>query len=204
MESNRKADVQDFNRRASTYEESRRQSIIFDRVQRLVLKLAVDAASPESVLDVGCGTGRLLRKAKLQWPTVHLVGVDPAQAMVQQATKLLPEAEFHVAMAESLPLPDASVDVVFSTMSFHHWIDQAKGVNEVARVLRPQGAFLLADVVAPFGLSIFMRHFKRNNTRNIRRMFESSGLTVELQQRKWGWSSLLVVTLGRKAGTQLR
>lgn len=157
------ADVQAFNRRAATYETSRRQSYLFDRVQKKVLALAQTHVNPEAILDVGCGTGRLLRKTKEQWPNARFVGVDAADKMIEQAAQLFPEAEFHVAMAESLPLPDASVDLAFSTLSFHHWTNQAKGVGEVARVLRPQGRFLLADIVPPFGLSLFNRHFKHNN-----------------------------------------
>ena len=120
------ADVQHFNRRAATYETASSQGYFFDRVQRNVLNLAKNQSSPQVILDVGCGTGRLLRKAKQQWPNAHLIGVDAAQKMVEQATQLFSEAEFHVAMAEDVPLPDSSVDLVFSTLSFHHWSDQAK------------------------------------------------------------------------------
>jgi ubiquinone/menaquinone biosynthesis C-methylase UbiE len=195
----KKADVQDFNRRAATYENSRRQSIIFDHVQRTVLDLAKNANKPESILDVGCGTGRLLRKAKEHWPDARLIGVDPAEGMIQQAIQLVSGAEFHVAIAESLPLPDASVDLVFSTLSFHHWSSQAKGVSEITRVLRLQGRFLLADIVMPYGLSLVVRHFKRNNPVRMREMFAEAGLDVELQQRRWRWSRFLVVTAGKKA-----
>ncbi|MGD0994878.1 MAG: class I SAM-dependent methyltransferase [Candidatus Bathyarchaeia archaeon] len=199
METNqKKADVQDFDRRSATYENSRRQGYIFDRVQRIVLDLAKNGKKPESILDVGCGTGRLLRKAKEYWPDARLIGVDPAEGMIQQATQLLSDAEFHVAMAESLPLPDASVDLVFSTLSFHHWSDQANGVGEIARVLRLQGRFLLADIMMPFGLSLVIRHFKRNNPVKTREMFTQAGLNVEFQQRRWRWSRILVVTGGKK------
>ena len=199
MEPNRKeADVQEFNRRAATYETSSEQGHIFDRVQRTVLNLAKTERSPEAILDVGCGTGRLLRKAKEQWPNSRLIGVDAAEKMIEQAKQLFTQAEFHFAIAESLPLPDASVDLAFSTLSFHHWTDQAKGVSEVARVLRPHGRFLLADIVPPFGLSFFTRHFKRNNPKKMREMFAEAGLNVELQQRPWRWSRFLVVTVGRK------
>ena len=199
MEPNLKeADVQEFNRRAATYEASRRQSYIFDRVQRKVLNLAKTQSSPDAILDVGCATGRLLRKAEEQWSNARLIGVDAAEKMVEQAKHLFPKAEFHFAMAESLPLPDSSVDLAFSTLSFHHWIDQAKGVSEVARVLRPQGRFLLADIVMPLWLSLFNSHFKRNNPKKIREMFAEARLAVELQQRQWRWSRLLVVTVGKK------
>jgi len=194
----KEADIQEFNRRAATYETSRRQSYIFDRVQAIVLELAKIQSRPDAILDVGCGTGRLLRKAKEQWPNARLVGVDAAEKMIEQAKQLFPRAEFHVAMAESLPLPDSSVDLAFSTLSFHHWTSQAKGVSEVARVLTPQGRFLLADIVPPFGLSFFASHFKRNNPKKMRKMFVEAGLNVELQRRPWLWSRFLVVTVGIK------
>ena len=191
-------DVEHFNRRAATYETSRSQGYFFDRVQRMVVDLAKNESKPEAILDVGCGTGRLLRKATQQWPNAKLIGVDAAEKMIEQATQLFPEAEFHVAMAEALPLPDASVDLAFSTLSFHHWAKQAKGVSEVARVLRPQGRFLLADITIPFGLSLFVKHFKHNSPAKIHEMFTQAGLTVELQQRQWRWSRFILVTVGRK------
>jgi ubiquinone/menaquinone biosynthesis C-methylase UbiE len=194
----KEADVQEFNRRAATYEDSRKQSYFFDRVQRAVLNLAETQTRPDAVLDVGCGTGRLLRKAKELWPEARLIGVDAAEKMIEQASRLFPEAEFHAAMAESLPLPDASVDLAFSTLSFHHWINQAKGVSEVARVLRPGGRFLLADIALPFGLSVFNHHFSQNSPKRIREKFVATGLLVDLQQRRWRWSRFLVVTVGRK------
>jgi ubiquinone/menaquinone biosynthesis C-methylase UbiE len=181
------ADVQHFNRRAATYETASTQGFFFDRVQRNVLKLAKDDA-PQAVLDVGCGTGRLLRKAKEQWPNAKLIGVDAAEKMIEQASQLFPEAEFHVGMAEALPLPDTSVDIVFSTLSFHHWENQAKGVSEVARVLRPQGKFLLADITVPGWIAVFFKRFKRSKPSRVREVFEEAGLNVVLQQRQWRWS----------------
>jgi SAM-dependent methyltransferase len=70
--------------------------------------------------------------------------------MVQTAIHLLPPgSSIHVqeATAEALPFADGQFDLVFSTMTFHHWADQAKGVSEVARVLAPGGRWLLCDFV---------------------------------------------------------
>lgn len=191
-------DVAHFNRRAATYETTSSQSYFFDRVQRRVLKLAKDQ-NPSVILDVGCGTGRLLRKAKLQWPNAHLVGVDAAEKMIQQATQLFPEAEFHVGMAEALPLPDASVDLAFSTLSFHHWANQVKGISEVTRVLHPQGQFLLADIVIPHWLMLFVRHFRYNSPADIREKFTQAELNVQLQQQSWQWLRVLLITIGTKS-----
>jgi ubiquinone/menaquinone biosynthesis C-methylase UbiE len=192
------ADVEHFNKRAATYEKASSQGYFFDRIQRRVLSLTRDQTHPEVIMDVGCGTGRLLRKAKQQYPKARLIGIDAAEKMIQQAAMLLPEAEFHVARAEALPLPDASVDLAFSTLSFHHWADQAKGISEIARVLRPQGRFLLADIVIPRWLSLFVRHFRHNSPARIREMFTRAGLTVELQQQPWRWSRVLLIITGRK------
>ena len=74
-----------------------------------------------------------------------MIGVDPAGQMVSQADRLCPKATFKVASAESLPLPDESADIVLSSISFHHWADQERGLQEIARVLRPEGLFCLAD-----------------------------------------------------------
>jgi ubiquinone/menaquinone biosynthesis C-methylase UbiE len=194
-ESHRDRDVEHFNRWAATYEDSRKQGIFFDRIQRAVLELAQNN-SPKTILDVGCGTGRLLRKAKEQWPDVQVFGVDPAEAMITQATRLLPSGKFYVAMAESLPLPDQSVDLAFSTMSYHHWANQDRAVKEIARVLRPNGRFLLADIVMPRGLSFIFRHTKMNNRKRIRETFEAAGLTVQVQQRRL---AMIVITVGKKS-----
>lgn len=58
---------------------------------------------------------------------------------MEKARQILLEGRFYVGVAESLPLPDYSVDVVLSTASFHHWTDQAADVREIARVLRSEG-----------------------------------------------------------------
>src|SRR5437879_4726343 len=49
------------------------------------------------------------------------------------------------AAAEALPYPDQTADLVLSSLSFHHWAAQQKGLQEIARVLRPAGWFCLAD-----------------------------------------------------------
>ena len=56
------------------------------------------------------------------------------------------QTDFRTADAAALPFPDASLDLVVSTLSLHHWDDPVPIFNEVARVLRPGGAFLLFDL----------------------------------------------------------
>jgi ubiquinone/menaquinone biosynthesis C-methylase UbiE len=114
-------DIERFHRWSDTYETFWGGGF-FDRAQQAALDLVAggEELSPGTLLDVGCGTGRLLRAAARRWPEARLIGVDPAEGMVVVARRLMPAAEFHVARAESLPLPDAVVDVAVSTISFHH------------------------------------------------------------------------------------
>ena len=188
--------VQEFNRRSMTYEDSWEQRFFFDRIHKAVLDLAENQVNPKSIVDVGCGTGRLLRKASERWPDAQLIGIDPAEGMVEKARSLMPIATFYVSMAESLPLPDASIDLAFSTMSYHHWADQVEGVREMARVLRPGGRFFLADFWLPMGLAKVIRHFQSNDPARVRDVFAQAGLKIQAQRKQMGrW---LLVTIGER------
>ncbi|HEY6461713.1 MAG TPA: class I SAM-dependent methyltransferase, partial [Polyangiaceae bacterium] len=99
--------------------------------------------------------------------------------------------------AAALPLEAASIDLAFSTISFHHWADQLGGVREVARVLRPGGLFILADIRPPLLLRPVMRRFHAGRSR--RRLFEDGGFTLVAQRRPLRMGRHVLITVGRKA-----
>jgi ubiquinone/menaquinone biosynthesis C-methylase UbiE len=148
----RRNDVDRFGRWASTYDSSYLQRLIFEPVQNATLEAARHVLPHAGrVLDVGCGTGQLLRRAATSFPESELVGVDPAAEMVHQAASSSASGvvgRFVQGSAESLPFDDASFDLVVSTMSFHHWRNQRAGLREVSRVLVPGGVLALADGLA--------------------------------------------------------
>ncbi|HEX8994880.1 MAG TPA: methyltransferase domain-containing protein [Ktedonobacterales bacterium] len=176
-------DVTQFERWSHTYEDSWMQRRLFDQVHRAALDLAAEFPAPASVLDVGCGTGRLLRAVAGRWPYTQLIGVDPAQGMVDAARQRTPGATFYRGLAESLPLPDASVDLVLSTMSFHHWRDQTAGVREIARTLRPSGHFILVDVAPPRWSTWLVPHGSAQPAAIRERIFDAGGLRITRQRR---------------------
>jgi SAM-dependent methyltransferase len=105
------------------------------------------------VLEVGSGPGRLaVRLAELA-PHVRVTGVDITPEMVERANALAAQtgvadrATFRVGDVASLPLADASFDVVVSTLSLHHWQNPAGGLAEIYRVLRPGGVARIYDLV---------------------------------------------------------
>lgn len=72
---------------AAGYEHSALQPVLYEPVQHRVLELARRLVrQPRRIVDVGCGTGRLLRQARRQHPAAVLVGVDIAWAMVATAS----------------------------------------------------------------------------------------------------------------------
>jgi len=144
-------DVARFGRWAASYDESALQRLVFAPLQEFTLQQAALALpDPRAVLDIGCGTGQLLRQAAGRFPAAELSGVDAAEEMISVARSSLPDGEavrFVHAAAEELPFDDGSFDLVVTTMSFHHWADQPRALREVRRVLVSGGVFALADAV---------------------------------------------------------
>jgi ubiquinone/menaquinone biosynthesis C-methylase UbiE len=158
----------DFDAWAPTYDDSRLQRLFFDRVHAQVVvevQRAVGGVAAPVVLDVGCGTGRLLSRLRAALPSAALIGVDAAAGMIEVASGKpeLAGARLLVGSAAALPLDDSSCDVAVSTISFHHWEDQAGGLRDVARVLRPGGRFLLVDIFTRGPLAPLVRRFSRGH-----------------------------------------
>jgi SAM-dependent methyltransferase len=92
------------------------------------------------VLDLAAGTGKLTR---LLVPTgAEVVAVEPVAGMRDQLVAAVPGVEVRDGTAESLPLPDASVDAVTIAQAFH-WFEPGPALAEVARELRPGGRLFL-------------------------------------------------------------
>jgi len=117
-----------FDQWAPTYDRSRNQRF-YGSIHRTVLTFVASHIQPNTLLDLGCGTGRLLYAAKQRWPDAILTGIDPSAKMVEVARRSLPDATFFVGQAETLPLPDSSVEMVVSTVSFHHWRNHLAGLR---------------------------------------------------------------------------
>lgn len=116
----------------------------------------------DSVLDVGCGTGEVTLPAKMRAQEGNVYGIDPAPEMIAVARKKAElkklDIDFRVGVIEALPFPDASLDVVTSSLMMHHLPDDLKGrgLAEIYRVLKPGGRLLIADFMRPTGT--FLNH----------------------------------------------
>jgi SAM-dependent methyltransferase len=93
-----------------------------------------------TVLELAAGTGKLTRILAATFARV--IALEPATAMRELLVRNCPDVETLDAQAESIPLPNASVDAVFVAEAFNHF-DVERTVQEIARVLRPGGAVAL-------------------------------------------------------------
>ncbi|HEY8112959.1 MAG TPA: methyltransferase domain-containing protein [Actinomycetes bacterium] len=126
---------------------------LYQAAHDAVLVQAAAVVGPRGrILDVGCGTGRLMEAATRRFPHATVTGVDLSGTMLSVAVVARrPGARLRFVRAEveHLPFADAAFDLVVSTYSFRHWAEPCAGTREIARVLRPQGVFVVADVSDP-------------------------------------------------------
>lgn len=105
------------------------------------------AQPPRGILDVGTGAGLLALAAAERWPTSDVVGLDASSAMLslarQRAAERWPDRPERVAWlaadAATLPLADASIDLVVSSFMLQLVPDRRRVLGEMVRVLRPRG-----------------------------------------------------------------
>jgi ubiquinone/menaquinone biosynthesis C-methylase UbiE len=141
-------DVAEFNDRAASYDHGWRGRLHHEISERTACLAVATVAAPNRVLDLGCGTGYLLRELASRYPDAEqLVGIDAAPAMVKTAMSITQDDRltFAVGAAEQISYPDEAFDLIVSTTSFDHWSDQQAGLRECARVLRRGGQLVLVD-----------------------------------------------------------
>jgi len=109
--------------------------------EALIAASAVGAGT--RVLDVGCGSGELLRE--LMRSGAAAAGIDPAPGMVELARRTAPAADVRVGTDEALPWPDGSFDVVTAVNSLQFADDTLAALAEFARVAVPGGRIAVAN-----------------------------------------------------------
>ena len=114
------------------------------------------------VLDIGCGTGVLLRRALDADPTRTAIGVDVTLNMLRQAAQRLPHTvPLICASGENVPLLDASVDLVVSTSALHYMRDPIKMLREARRLLVPGGTVIIGDWCRDYWTMFALDHVLR-------------------------------------------
>ena len=197
----RDRDVAAFGERAQHYDEGWLGQLhhqIADRTADLALTCV---PAPRRILDVGCGTGYLLGRLAARAPQAQaLAGIDAAPAMIRAAQRTATDGRlgFVAGAAERLPWPAGTFDLVVSTTSFDHWVDQRAGLAECARVLAPGGCLVLADLFSPLLLPTLLagRRDKARTRRRATRLLTAAGL------RSPDWHRLYAVIIRAVTATK--
>ncbi len=90
----------------------------------------------DSVLDVGCGTGRGLKWIAARAPSATLAGIDPSAEMCERARQRVPQAQIETGDGARLAFADGSFDVVLATGIMHHIGNTKPVLREMFRVAR--------------------------------------------------------------------
>ncbi len=137
----------------------------------------------ETLLDVSCGQGRLVRFAERQG--AKAVGMDFAEEAICRGYIESPESGWAVADGEQLPLPEACFDYVMHIGSLEHYQKPEAGLREIARVLKPAG---VACILLPnsFGLLGNIKYACETG-----HVFDD-GQPLQRYNTRGGWHTMLV------------
>ncbi len=164
---------------------------VLERIAR-----ATAATRGDALLDVACGPGILA--AHLAADAGSVVGVDLVPEMLERARREcrergLENARFLEGAAESLPFREAAFDAVVSRLALHHLLDPGAALREMARVTRPGGRVVIADLRGAddhleAGLHDALEtlrdpsHVRVLPGAELRLALEAAGLTLELEE----------------------
>ncbi len=169
-----------------------------------------------TLLDIACGTGRLLRQLRLAWPALNLTGLDLSQAYLDETARYLAPlrpARLIAGNAESIPLPSASQDIVTAVFLYHELPPDIRRrvTAEIARVLKPGGLFVFVDsiqmgdrpgwdgLLEAFPVRFHEPYFRHYAIDDLETMFSDAGLAAQTSELAF----LSKVMVRRKSGSAL-
>ena len=141
-----------FNKQAPVYDDT--NTILYSKYGKISCKNIYDYLKDKEykkLLDVGCGTGYLINMLSKDYEAEY-TGLDLSPEMIKQASsKNIKNASFIEGRSDEIPFPENTFDIVTCSQSFHHYPKTDKPMQEVKRVLKPGGLYILSDTgVGPF------------------------------------------------------
>lgn len=165
----------------------------------------------DCVLEVGCATGTLTLAAKRQaGPSGKVFGIDIIPGMIergqQKAAKANLDVTFQSGNIEDIPFPNEHFDVVMCSFMIFHMSEKVrhKGIEEIYRVLKPHGRFLVLDLALPpkpvsgMILKLLLGFMLKHDLKELQPVMESSGFSqIEISQAKFRILGLPVLSFLR-------
>jgi ubiquinone/menaquinone biosynthesis C-methylase UbiE len=146
-----------------------------DLVNDYFLNRALELCPAGKILDVGCGTGRMLKNVQGDY---EKYGLDISERLIDQARQQDSNLGYKVGNSNSLPYDSKSFDLVMCHSVLHHLEDPKKTIEEIVRVAKPKGAIFVRDLIRPASEEVLQRlflgylagHYGEQN----KRLFENS------------------------------
>jgi len=163
----------------------------------------------DRLLDLGCGTGSLLKAISTHYPLVRMVGVDLSIEMLKVAcNKQIKRCSLVAGQVRRLPFHSKSFDIIVSCNAFHYWRRPEECLSEIARVLKPQGKIVITDwcddyiacKICDLFLRMFNRaHFKTYGQDTCERLLQNTGYdNIQIERYKISWLWGLMTAKGTK------
>lgn len=155
------------------------------------------------ILELGTGTGETTRRLLEAHPAAGLVGIDASAGMLSMARARI-SADLRVGRLED-PLPEGTYDLVVSVLAIHHLEGPGKQdlFVRIRRALRPEGRFMLADVVAVERAEDSVTPTTpgvdfRDAAADLLAWLDEAGFATEVT---WTWRDLVVLRAEARPGT---
>jgi malonyl-CoA O-methyltransferase len=113
-----------------------------DKNDSEVTKITNEIKDGDSVLEVGCGKGRILKRIQENFPNCKLYGTDISDGMLSYVSKSINTS---VGDIEFLPYADNQFDVVYTVECIEHSPNLRASVRELCRVCKPKGKIIIID-----------------------------------------------------------
>ena len=123
-------------------------SATFGRINSWQRELVNNTPKLDTVLDVGTGTGEVIRKIKEKNPKANAIGLDVSFNMLKKAKEKIKNAFYIKASAYNTPFKNSSLDAVVSSLVFRH-LDNERALKEFDRILKEDGYISILDIAKP-------------------------------------------------------
>jgi len=134
--------VETYSLLAEKYDDELNLQSCWGRATEKILSSLLIKDNDQVVLDVGCGTGRALSQLASRRPNIQFIGIEPAENMRKCALHRIescPNIAIRDGCFEKMPVTSQSVDYLFSIFAFHWVTNLRASVQEIRRVLKPNG-----------------------------------------------------------------
>src|SRR5688572_19184254 len=135
-----------YNQIAHLYDEPIRDHAVDPNLLAYLEERPALSPSEARVLDVGCGTGKQLTSNSSHFPEMRLAGLDLFAGMLNIAQKRGPGVTWVQGDSAHLPFAAQTFDYACSQFAYAHFLEKARMIQELYRVLKPGGRFVMMNI----------------------------------------------------------